>query len=139
VSYVKKGGDIYELPLSDELEQLFALAPVDDDRPFLESLRGPEGLGRAHVRICDDTIREAWQRLKRRTGVNPELKPHDLRRTTADLAWEATHDLRIVQQLLGHKSMATTAEYLQHRDQATLRPLIQALKQFVKPKTESVQ
>jgi integrase/recombinase XerC len=137
IRYVKKGGDEYTLPLSDELEQLFALAPQEDDLPFIDALHGQRHRRAKSQTISDDAIRNAWERLKAKTHANAELRPHDLRRTTAVLAYEHTKDIRAVQQLLGHRSLSTTAEYLAHRDTEKLRPLIDALKQ--KPITEVKQ
>jgi len=130
VSYIKKGGDTYILPASDDLEAIFAIAPQEEDRPFVDALRGPGPLK-------DQTIRRAWHNLKAKVHANPQLNPHDLRRTTAVLAYERTKDIRMVQQLLGHRNLASTCEYLAHRDSAKLRPLIDALS--AKPMTEVKQ
>lgn len=46
--------------------------------------------------------------LTRHLGVNP----HSLRHAGATAAYRATHDLRAVQMLLGHSSIATTQRYL---------------------------
>lgn len=46
--------------------------------------------------------------ITRRTGWNP----HSLRHAGATAAYRATHDLRAVQELLGHASLATTQRYL---------------------------
>lgn len=64
-----------------------------------------------HVNV--DTLHENFRALKRRLGLRKELKPHDLRRTTARRVYEQTHDLRAVQELLGHRDLATTMWYLQ--------------------------
>lgn len=48
------------------------------------------------------------RKIQRRTGFNP----HALRHAGATAAYEATHDLRAVQELLGHSSLATTERYL---------------------------
>lgn len=46
--------------------------------------------------------------ITRRTGWNP----HSLRHAGATAAYRATRDLRAVQELLGHSSLATTERYL---------------------------
>ena len=56
----------------------------------------------------------------------PELAAHDLRRTFAQRAWEATHDLLLVRDLLGHASIATTQRYLE-LDQAKKRDAVSAI------------
>jgi site-specific recombinase XerD len=57
----------------------------------------------------------------------PELAPHDLRRTFAQAVWKATHDLIVVQELLGHKDVNTTRRYL-CVDQASKIQAVQAIK-----------
>ena len=42
----------------------------------------------------------------------PELAPHDMRRTFAQLGYEAGIPLTQLQTLLGHESIATTQKYL---------------------------
>ncbi len=54
--------------------------------------------------------------MLRRTGWNP----HSLRHAGATAAYRATNDLRAVQAMLGHASMATTQRYL-HLDEAARR------------------
>lgn len=54
--------------------------------------------------------------ITRVTGCNP----HSLRHAGATAAYRSTHDLRAVQQMLGHASMATTQRYL-HLDENAMR------------------
>jgi site-specific recombinase XerD len=54
--------------------------------------------------------------ITRVTGCNP----HSLRHAGATAAYRATRDLRAVQQMLGHASMATTQRYL-HLDEDAMR------------------
>lgn len=54
--------------------------------------------------------------IQRVTGCNP----HSLRHAGATAAFRATHDLRAVQEMLGHASMATTQRYL-HLDEDARR------------------
>lgn len=51
--------------------------------------------------------------ITRKTGWNP----HSLRHAGATAAYKATRDLRSVQLMLGHSSMATTQRYLQPDDE----------------------
>lgn len=55
--------------------------------------------------------------IKRVTGWNP----HSLRHAGATAAYNATGDLRGVQEMLGHASLATTQRYLHRDDEARRR------------------
>ena len=120
VSLMKKGGDQITLPTTPEIEELFTIAPDrgDPGESFLSRLI-PKRAG--HLK---ERIRRAWADLRQKAGVDPSLHPHDLRRTAAVSLYELTKDLRLVQQLLGHQNIATTAWYLQHADSAKIRPLL---------------
>ena len=72
-------------------------------------------------------VQQAWFALKKRLGINLQLTLNDLRRTTADAAYEATKDLRIVQHLMGHRSLSSTLRYLERKDPARLSPLLHEL------------
>ena len=54
------------------------------------------------------------KRVKRATGYGP----HTIRHWYATRAYAASHDLRAVQQLLGHASIATTQMYVATGDDA---------------------
>ena len=58
------------------------------------------------------TLRENFKKLKEKCGIERDLRPHDLRRTTAKAMYDLTHDLRAVQALLGHSQMSSTLWYL---------------------------
>lgn len=55
--------------------------------------------------------------ITRETGWNP----HSLRHAGATAAYNATHDLRGVQEMLGHSSLAVTERYLHLNDDARRR------------------
>lgn len=122
LTFTKKGGDQHTLPTTPEIEQLISIAPDDGPTvPYVHALRGPGGK-------TEHALRQQYEALRKRLGINPNLNPHDLRRTLLVAAYEETKDLRIVQQIAGHASMATTAEYLQHVDTGKLRNLINQLR-----------
>jgi integrase len=103
-----KGDKPRVLPLSPILEALFASAaaqPGEEDLPFIALLSGQRKLSRSG-------IRQQFKSLREKAGIPRDLNPHDLRRTTATALYRQTKDLRAVQQVLGHASIATTAQYL---------------------------
>lgn len=54
------------------------------------------------------------QRALQRAGINRKLRFHDLRHTAATLLLQAGVDLKLVSQLLGHSSIALTADTYAH-------------------------
>lgn len=102
-----KGGRIRVAQITADVENLLIAAdennPAPDD-PYICVLHGkpigPHGLNRA------------WQVHKRNCGISTHIIPHDLRRTAATIVYASTHDLRVPQQLLGHKNLSSTLDYL---------------------------
>jgi integrase len=122
MTYRTKGDRTNTLPIGDDLFKIFASVetPGNTSTPYLEIIAGKK--------IGPFAVRNAWRRLKKKAGVNPEVRPHDLRRTLAVRAYESTKDLRAVQQMLGHKNLTTTCLYLENRDHVKLRSLMNTLR-----------
>lgn len=119
---MQKTGTTHTLPLTPDLAALFNAAPPETypGEPFVHRYHN-------HRPISTTALNQAWWRLKERAGVNRDLWIHDLRRTAAELLYLLTRDIRTVAHLLGHNHLATTAQYLAHRDPATLRPLLEQM------------
>lgn len=56
--------------------------------------------------------------MAREAGLTRKVTPHMLRHTAATLLIETGVDIRIVQRLLGHSSIATTEIYTHVSDEA---------------------
>lgn len=80
-----------------------------------ESLVGPTSgralfLGARGGRIDQRTVRRVVEHVTQAAGV-PRMAPHGLRHTAATHVLSGGADLRAVQELLGHASLATTQRY----------------------------
>ncbi len=63
--------------------------------------------------ITSGAIEDACQQALRRSGLSKPVTPHSLRHAFAVHLLESGADVRTIQLLLGHRSLATTARYLQ--------------------------
>jgi integrase len=118
------------LPVTPAIAQVIEKLPPGTDRqePIVNVLRGhrPGNQPGPNPRFT-----KQWKALKKRAGIRPELRIHDLRRTLAEDVWNATHDLRAVQAQLGHRSPTTTARYLADRiTLQDLKPIMRKVEQL---------
>jgi site-specific recombinase XerD len=70
----------------------------------------------AHLR--PQSVRSKLRRLAKEAGLSRRVTPHMLRHTAATLLIETGVDIRFVQRLLGHSSIATTEIYTHVSDEA---------------------
>ena len=59
----------------------------------------------------DKDWRRPFKRAKRLAGIDPNFRFHDLRHDAGTRAYEATGDLRVAQELLGHSNSSVTMRY----------------------------
>jgi len=85
------------------------LARLQDEYRWHPVYFFPSPQGRSKSGVIEETWR-AWKRVCEAAGVE-NVTQHDLRRGFATQALNAGAELRTVQALLGHSSIATTAKY----------------------------
>ena len=82
-------------------------ADTNKDRPLFPSRNG-QGVQRMSCRTAHDVLKRAFEAA----GLNGHLATHSLRKSFAQRLYECTGDIFAVQEMLGHKAIATTQKYL---------------------------
>ncbi|MFW6080462.1 MAG: site-specific tyrosine recombinase/integron integrase [Desulfosalsimonas sp.] len=73
--------------------------------------KGPLFLNRNGGRLTERSVARLLDHAARAAGLTVPVSPHDLRHTFATHLLDAGLDLRMVQELLGHKKLSTTQKY----------------------------
>ena len=90
------------------------------------AMLGPLFLNRQGSPMKPQSIRTKLRHHARRLGLARRVTPHMLRHTAATLLIETGVDIRFVQRLLGHSSIATTEIYTHVSDEALRRTIERA-------------
>ncbi len=125
LNFRRKSGGTSGLPVSPEIEKLILFASDQDPHERIIVTLGmpiPSVKPWAHTanrtaaqrleNAINGLVTSRWRAMVKKSGVNSNLHLHDLRHTAATEAFTETKDLRAVQQLLGHRSLASTMRYL---------------------------
>ena len=104
---------ISDASLQRELRQL-----VEDRRRRMGGAIGSLFLNRYGSPMRPQSVRSKLRRYAVEVGLVRRVTPHMLRHTAATLLIETGVDIRFVQRLLGHSSIATTEIYTHVSDEA---------------------
>ena len=109
VCVMGKGGYERHIPLIPIVAQ--AVTHYRQKLPFSQKSHQPVFYGTQGKRIHVGVIQQ-WLRHKRAAlGLSPQLTPHSLRHAFATHLLQDGADLRTIQSLLGHQSLASTEHY----------------------------
>lgn len=75
------------------------------------SWKGPLFLNKSKGRLTDRSVARILVEIARKASLTMSISPHDLRHTFATHMLDAGLDLRMVQEMLGHKNLSTTQKY----------------------------
>lgn len=102
--------------------------PLLDESKELHALYRELQPGEACFPMTRDGVRKLMQRIAKRTGILPDkMHPHALKHTIAKLTIKAA-GIEHVRQHLGHKSIASTGEYLKVSDEEASKAIANALR-----------
>lgn len=100
----KKKREVPLLPRVAEMLKDYRLACPYKQQPYVfVGVRGK--------RLCMSVADKTMQQLRQNIGLPETLTPHALRHTCATHLLESSGDLRLIQELLGHASLASTQVY----------------------------
>lgn len=143
ITITQKGGSHRHIPLEgaqaewERLGELWDAAPKHQTVAHLVSPRGdgsPHAGGAAYKRVY-----RRLQSLGEGLDLTGRHHPHRARRTVAIQALRATKDLDLVRQLLGQRSIATTARYVDEERPDDVGELQKKLAQRLAERTAQVR
>lgn len=117
VRILGKGGKGRLVPLYEEVGR--------ELKYYIENIRKKDELGTNNYRIFDVSRQLFWHNLKKyakNAGIKKNVHPHLLRHSIATEMIKNGADIRVVQEILGHSSIATTEVYT-HLDKGNLKKM----------------
>ncbi|MEO0394280.1 MAG: tyrosine-type recombinase/integrase [Pseudomonadota bacterium] len=105
-----KGGKQRQIPLLPAI--MVALARYIDACPYDDGGQGPLFFGAKGGRLNADTARGMVRQIRAGLQLPDSVTPHALRHSFASHLLAEDVDLRVIQDLLGHASLASTQRYL---------------------------
>jgi integrase/recombinase XerD len=124
ISVCGKGNRERQIPIVCEAFREVLFRYIEERQKNGAAPDAPVFINRRGVRISDQSVRAMLRRHAVKIGAR-RITPHMLRHTVATLLLEDGVDLRHIQRLLGHSSIATTTIYVQVSERSQRRVLSQ--------------
>jgi len=106
---------------TDEFERMRVAAAADSDFVLVNLFRAPIG-----APMRPDAVGELLAAASRRAGLDPPIRPHQLRHAYGSNLADAGGGIDVVADLLGHASITSSQVYV-HPDPSRLRAAVDAV------------
>lgn len=111
ITIIGKGQKVRQVPLINSVREL--LINYLKIQPFPNTPDSPLFYGEKGKRLQAALAQKALRNFRRMHGMPESLTPHALRHSCATHLMQSSHDLRGIQELLGHASLSSTQVYTQ--------------------------
>ncbi|WP_341302872.1 tyrosine recombinase XerC [Lysinibacillus sp. FSL H8-0500] len=118
LTVVGKGNKERTVYLNDSCIQALADYENSGKTTYKEEGEEPLFVSQKGTRLTRQTVARIVKRINQQSGLQKErLTPHKLRHTSATMMYKAGADIRSLQHILGHSSVATTQIYTHIEDE----------------------
>ncbi len=111
ITVIGKGKKTRQVPIIDSIRE--GLVHYLKVQPFENAPDAPLFYGEMGKRLQPAIAQKALRDFRRANGMPESLTPHALRHSCATHLMQSSHDLRGIQELLGHASLSSTQIYTQ--------------------------
>lgn len=113
ITIVRKGGLRKTMPISDEVNYAIKVYLKYRKNTACTKLFVSNGGNKMSTNSIDRTIKK----LKNKANIETNISAHSLRRTLATDLHKSGYDIKEIKDVLGHKSINTTAIYIKDEDE----------------------
>lgn len=118
LTVIGKGNKERTVYLNDSCMQALADYENSGKTPYKGEGEEPLFVSQKGTRFTRQTVAKIVKRINQQSGLQKErLTPHKLRHTSATMMYKAGADIRSLQHILGHSSVATTQIYTHIEDE----------------------
>ena len=111
ITVIGKGQKTRQVPIIDSIRE--GLLTYLKIQPFSNTPNSPVFYGEKGKRLQAAIAQKVLRDFRRANGMPESLTPHALRHSCATHLMQSSHDLRGIQELLGHASLSSTQIYTQ--------------------------